>query len=209
MARIAIAGSGYPGSTGLLVTDLARARGHEVLELTDLDHVPGLERQLTGADAVVLVPKRGDAWRHAQQAAQNLATAAALQAAPVHLVLLSSFVVGHGLAHPLNRINESILPGRVAAERTLRTSGLPHTIVRTTWLTEDPAGVHAVTLTQDPHADGMLSRSDLAAVMLAAVEHPEARGTTFSLFNEPGEPPADWADSFARLRPDTRNEDLT
>jgi uncharacterized protein YbjT (DUF2867 family) len=94
------------------------------------------------------------------------------------------------------------LPGRLAAERALRASGLPWTVIRPTWLTDDPPGAHGVKLTQDPRADGMLARADLAAALVAAAEDPLARGTTFALFNDPGEPPQDWAPMFADLAPD-------
>lgn len=48
----------------------------------------------------------------------------------------------------------------------------------------------------------MVARADIAATLVAAVEIPAARATTFALYNEPGEPVADWAVAFARLRPD-------
>lgn len=202
MSRVLIAASGLPGSLGLYVTDIAAARGHDVARLTTLDDGPALREQLAGAAAVVLVPKRGDQHRHAHQATRALVTAARDLRSQPHLLLLSSFAVGHGPSHPLNRIDDALLPGRIAAERTLRSSGLPYTIVRPTWFTSDPPGEYAITLTQHERTDGMVSRADLATVLVSAIEHPAARGTTFSVFNEPGEPPAAWADSFARLRPD-------
>ena len=51
----------------------------------------------------------------------------------------------------------------------------------------------------------MLARADLAAALVAAAEHPVARGKTFALFNEPGTPPRDWAPVFARLTPDAES----
>jgi hypothetical protein len=48
----------------------------------------------------------------------------------------------------------------------------------------------------------MLARADLAAALVAAAEHPHARGKTFALFNEPGQPRGDWARMFAGLAPD-------
>jgi uncharacterized protein YbjT (DUF2867 family) len=79
------------------------------------------------------------------------------------------------------------------------TSGLPYTIVRATWLTDDPARAHGLTLTQDPGADGMLARADLAETLVAAVEQPAARCVTFAAFNEPGPATRDWARWFAAL----------
>jgi len=67
--------------------------------------------------------------------------------------------------------------------------------------TDDPPGAHAITLTQDPHADGMLARSDLAAIVVAAVDVPLARGKTFAAFNQPGERSEDWEAAFAALVP--------
>jgi hypothetical protein len=57
-----------------------------------------------------------------------------------------------------------------------------------TRLTDDPASAHAITLTQDPRTDGMPARADLTTVLIAAMEQPPARGRTFALFKETGEP---------------------
>ncbi|MER5537745.1 NAD(P)-binding oxidoreductase [Streptomyces mirabilis] len=207
MAQLVVAASGYPGSLGLLVMAHARERGHKVTELHDLRNQEAVRAALARTDAVVLIPRRGNAWQDAHGAVVTLAEAAdTLDTAP-HLVLLSSFAVGHGPMHPLNRTDPSLLPGRVAAEHATRTGRLPYTIVRPVWFSEDPARSHALTLTQDPRTDGMISRADLAATLIAAVEQPAARGTTFGLYNEPGPPLTDWASDFAQLRPDDVGDD--
>ncbi|MEU2505036.1 NAD(P)H-binding protein [Streptomyces sp. NPDC007863] len=209
-ARIAVVSSGFAASTGRRVADHAAGRGHDVRFVDDVEDAAALRTALRDADAVVLVPKRGDPVRHTEHATRLLLAEAAARPAPPHLVLLSSFAVGHGPAHPLNRTVATLLPARIAAERALRSGPAPHTIVRPTWMTDDPPGSHALTLTQDPRTDGMISRADLAAAMIAAVEEPSARGTTFALFNEPGEPLADWAAAFTGLRrdaPDTADAD--
>jgi uncharacterized protein YbjT (DUF2867 family) len=197
VARIVVAAA---GRTGRLVAQFARSRGHEVCGLERLDDGRALITAVGGADALVLIPRSGDAERHAHVAAVSLTETAHRLAPGAHIALVTSFAVGHGAAHPLNRI--ASLPGRRAAEHAVRASGLPWTIVRPTWLTDDPRGAHAVTLTQDPHADGMLSRADLAAALVAAVEQPAARCKTFALFNQPGEPTDDWATAFAALARD-------
>lgn len=196
MTTIALAAN---GGTGQLLTTLARERGYQVrsVDLARRD----IARVVDQADAIVLIPQRGDTRRHAHAAACTLVNAARDAAPSAHLLLVSSFAVGHGTAHPLSRINNA-LPGFRAAEHVVRTSGLPYTIVRPTWLTDDPPGAHAVTLTQDPGADGMLSRVDLATVLLSAIEQPAARNTTFALFNEPGASPTDWSSLFDNLQPD-------
>ena len=186
--------------TGRLVAEIARGRGHRVRVLAGLDDPATVADAVRGGRAVVLVPKRGDAERHAHAAVRTLILSARRHAPAAHLLLVSSFAVGQP-AHPLNRVTAS-LSGRLAAERALRASGLAWTVVRPTWLTEDPAGAHAVSVTQDAWADGMLARADLAAALVAAAEQPHARGKTFALFNEPGQRRRDWARVFAGLAPD-------
>lgn len=176
-------------------------------ELTDLRDREGVLAALAGADAVVLVPRRGNAWQHAHGAVVTLTAAAAAVRATPHLVLLSSFATGHGPMHPLNRTDPALLPGRTAAEREARSGRLPYTIVRPVWFSDDPAGSHALTFTQDPRTDGMIARADLAATLVAAAEEPAARGTTFALYNEPGPPLTEWAAAFAALRRDADDAD--
>ena len=184
--------------TGRLVVEHARGRDHDVRLLPLLT---GATR-VGGADAIVLVPRRGDPERHAHAAARILIAAAQREAALTHLLLVSSFGVGYGPDHPFNRVT-GLLPGMAAAESAVRSSGLPFTIVRSTWLTDDPAGAHALTFSQHMRVDGMLSRGDLARTLVAATELPAARDRTFALFNEPGSATRSWSRSFARLVPDS------
>jgi uncharacterized protein YbjT (DUF2867 family) len=194
---VVLAGAG--SRTGQLVSEVAERRGHAVLRAPALG-TPAHLVQLAGADAIVLIP----AGARGARATMRWACGETLRRAPgAHLLLVSSFAVGHGPRHPLGRVTGA-LPELARAERTLRGGPAPYTIVRPTWLTDDPTGAHAVTLTQDTRADGMLARADLATTLVAAVEQPSARGRTFALFNEPGEPPHDWGPLFTALTPDTR-----
>ncbi|MFE0105800.1 NAD(P)H-binding protein [Streptomyces sp. NPDC059009] len=202
MARIAIASAAHKASTGTITATHAASRGHDIRFIPDIEDTATLVPALHGADALILVPKRGDARRHTEHATHLLLREATRAPHPPQIVLLSSFAVGHGPAHPLNRTSTTLLPSRIAAEQALRTGGLPYTIVRPTWMTDDPPASHALTLTQHPHTDGMVARADIAATMVAAVEQPTARGTTFALYNEPGEPLTDWAAAFAGLHHD-------
>jgi uncharacterized protein YbjT (DUF2867 family) len=191
---VVVVAAGADSRTGDLVAERARRRGHGVRMLRALDDAADA---LRGAGAIVLIPRGGVPEVHAHRAARTLIAAA--DGRP-HLLLVSSFAVGHGPAHPFNRV-VGTLPGMRAAEDALRASGLPYTIVRATWLTDDPPRSHALTLTQDPGADGMLARADLAAALVAAIEEPAARDTTFAAFNEPGPPARHWARWFGRLAP--------
>jgi uncharacterized protein YbjT (DUF2867 family) len=199
--RLVVA-AGVRSGTGHLVAAVAEDRDHEVRTLDELDDRGAVEAAVRGADAIVLVPQRGDAERHTHAAVRTLIAAAKRHAPAAHLLLVSSFAVGHGDGHSFNRVTGS-LPGRLAGERALRASDLAWTIVRPTWLTDDPPGAHAIAVTQDPGADGMIARADLAIALVAAAEQPLARGTAFALFNEPGTPPRDWAPVFARLTRDS------
>jgi uncharacterized protein YbjT (DUF2867 family) len=191
-----VVAAGATSRTGQLVAAIARHRGHRVRALEGLDDPRTVAEAVRDARAIVLIPKRGDAERHARAAVLTLTVAARHHAPGAHLLLVTSFAVGHGPAHGLNRVTAA-LPGRLAGARALRASGLAWTVLRPTWLTDDPPGAHAVSVTQDPRADGMLARADLAAALVAAAEHPGARGKTFALFNEPGQPRHDWASVFA------------
>jgi uncharacterized protein YbjT (DUF2867 family) len=166
-----------------------------VLLVDELERAGHLRRAVTAAGAVAIIPARGVA----SLAAHVRAVLAAALGTP-HVILITGFSVGHGMAHALNTAER--LRDRRAAEDLVRRSGLPYTIVRPTWLTTDPPGHYAITLTQDPLADGMIARADLAAVCLAAVAEPASRGKTFAVFAEPGAAPPAWAPLFSGLRPD-------
>jgi uncharacterized protein YbjT (DUF2867 family) len=186
-----------PGSsTGRLVAQRLRRRGHRVRRLAALGDAAVVADAVAGAQAIVLVPRRGDPERHAHGAVRTLIAAADPGA---HVLLVSSFAVGYGESHPFNRVLR-VLPGLLAAERAMQAGGLPYTIVRAAWLTDDPPRAHALTFTQDQRPDGMLARADLAAALVAAIEHPGARNTTFTAFNEPGPPERRWAWRFAHLQ---------
>jgi uncharacterized protein YbjT (DUF2867 family) len=179
------------GPTGRLTSTYAEGRGHRVRTLEDPDAPASLVRAVANAGAIILIPRRGDPRRHAHEATLSVIAAARRE---THVVLLTSFAVGYRAAHPMNRDG-----GHRDAENALRASGLPWTVVRPTWLTDDPAGAHAVTLTQDPRPDGMIARADLATALVSAVEEPDARRKTFALYNEPGSPRTDWRRAFAAL----------
>jgi uncharacterized protein YbjT (DUF2867 family) len=191
--------AGGSAGTGGRVAALAQARGRQVRLVQAPERCPSLPEILAGAAGVVLVPGRGVSSGAAQARAllEALGTSAGNRPA---FVLVSGFSVGHGLAHRLNAPDR--LADRVAAEEIVRAGGGPYTIVRPTWLNNDPPGRYALTLSQDPLTDGMVARDDLAAVCLAAVDEPLAHGTTFAVHSEPGEPPAAWWPLFAALMPD-------
>lgn len=185
--------------TGSLVASAARAQGRTVRVVNDPERLRELEAAMAGADGVVLVPARGSASVAAQAQAVVEACPDSDAATP-HVVMVSGFSVGHGPAHALNTPER--LDDLLTAERLVRSRGRSYTIVRPTWLTSDRSGQYALTLTQDPLADGMIPRADLARICLAALDQPQARGKTFAAFAQPGPAPACLAPAFAALTPD-------
>lgn len=195
-APLVVAGGSL--ATGRELARQAGATGREVRLVDDPEAGRALAAALDGAAAVAIIPARAVSSLAAQ--VQTILDAMGDRVAGPQIVLVTGFSIGHGLGHALNTPDR--LADRRRAEALVRGSGAPYTIVRPTWLTSDPPGHYAVTLTQDPHADGMISRADLAAVCLAAVCEPAARGTTFAVFAQPGAPPRAWAPMFSTLRRD-------
>lgn len=193
--------AGGSTGTGGLVASLARAQGRVVRVVGAPERARRLAAAMAGAEGVVLVPARGTGAVAAQAQVIVDACASAGPGTP-HVVLVTGFSVGHGPAHALNTPDR--LADLVAAETLVRASGRPYTIVRPTWLTSDPPGRYALSFTQDPLTDGMVARTDLAEVCLAAIDEPQARGKTFAVIAEPGPAPTRWAPLFAALAADDR-----
>ncbi len=166
--------AGGSTGTGALVASLARTEGRDVrvIDAPERAGDQSLVAAIAGVDAIVLVPARG-VQSVAAQVQAVLAARADIGTDMPHVVLVSGFSVGHGAAHALNTSRR--LADLVAAEALVRAGGTPYTIVRPTRLIGDPPGRYALTLTQDPWADGMIARADLARVCLAAVSEPGAR----------------------------------
>ena len=184
--------------TGRELARQAGAAGREVRLVDQPESGAELRAALDGAAAVAIIPARTVTSLAAQvQAVLDVISA---PATGPQIVVVTGFSIGHGLAHALNTPER--LADRRRAEELVRRSGVPYTVVRPTWLTNDPPGHYAVTLTQDPLADGMIARADLATVCLAAVAQPAAQDTTFAVFAQPGPAPGSWAPLFSALRPD-------
>ena len=198
-ARPPLVVAGGSNGTGALAASLARTEGRVVRVVGAPEDAGWLRAAIAGAEGVVLVPARGARSVAAQARAVVEACSDSATRTP-HVVLISGFSVAHGPAHALNTPER--LEDLLTAEQVVRSSGRWYTIVRPTWLTSDPAGRYALTLTQDPWADGMIPRADLARVCLAAIDEPQARGKTFAAFAEPGRAPAGLAPMFAALAAD-------
>ena len=100
----------------------------------------------------------------------------------------------------------SIIHWRGQGEAALRASGNPYTIVRPSWLIDQPGGHSDLRLEQGDTGEGKVSREDIAEICVQALLHPEAREKTFEVYARPGTPPNDWARIFKQLASDEKEE---
>jgi uncharacterized protein YbjT (DUF2867 family) len=208
---------GGAGRTGRHIVDRLRRDGAAVKVLSrNPDRVPdGVEavagditrsdsvaEAMRGVDWVVLVVESAmndDGSPNSPTAVHDEGTANVIAAAAddVHVVMVSQIYITRPEAFPAAA---DVIAARGRGEQALRESALGYTIVRPGWLTDDPGGRQALRLEQGDTGDGQVARADVAEAVAHALTHPEARGKTFELYGEPGEPPTDWAPLFAGLR---------
>lgn len=95
------------------------------------------------------------------------------------------------------------------AERLVRASGLPYTVVRPGWFDYNEPDEQRLVMRQgDTHqagnsSDGVISRAQIAQVLVASLTSEAADRRTFELVAEKGEAQADLDPLFAALAPDT------
>lgn len=120
-----------------------------------------------------------------------------------HIVLVTQIYITRPERYPEVH---SIIHWRGQGEVAVRASGNPYTIVRPSWLIDQPGGHSALRLEQGDTGDGKVSREDIAEICVQALLHPEARGKTFEVYAQPGTPPNDWARVFDQLASDEKEE---
>lgn len=110
-----------------------------------------------------------------------------------HFVLCSSMGVEiPDMIPPLAEILRQKRRGELALEG----SGVPFTIVRPGGLTDEPGG-SGVAIARALHGFGMISRDDVAEVMVQALLQPEAKNKIVEIVNAPDAGPADRPGLFA------------
>ncbi|MBL8202389.1 MAG: SDR family oxidoreductase [Chromatiales bacterium] len=133
-------------------------------------------------------------------------TDAARAAGVRQLVLESSMGVGSGggvLGMLLNLLSGDALKWKAKGEAHLRASGVPYTIVRPGGLTDDPGGQAGIALQQGDEGSGRIPRADVAAVMIAALDNPDALRKTFEVISDKSAKRDAWRTGFSALRPDS------
>jgi hypothetical protein len=166
---------------------------------------------LTIADVLVLAPtaaaitgmrQPGDGAESGRIIGHRLLDAISTDFPDLHVVLISHFLVGHGVAH---RNAKPHTWGLRALEAHLRGGRNPWTILRPTWLSTIHDGSYQTRLTGDQHADGLVSTASIAAAVLAAAENPgSAAGRTAAIYNLsiPNAEPTDLVAQFNSLATD-------
>jgi putative NAD(P)-binding protein len=196
--------------------DLARERGHTYWRPVAGGLARGeLVSALAIADTVVLAPTAAaitgmrqpvDGAESGRVIGHRILDAVSADFPDLHVVLISHFLVGHGHMH---RNAKPHTWGLRALEAHLRGGRNPWTILRPTWLSTIHDGSYQTRLSQDQHADGLVSTASIARAVLAAVESPQsASGRTAAIFNLsiPGsadtDPVLQLATQFGSLVPD-------
>ncbi|OJT44482.1 SDR family oxidoreductase [Serratia plymuthica] len=133
-------------------------------------------------------------------------TLKALQGSRARVALMSTI----GVTERLGAWNQrtEVHDWKRRAERLVRASGHPYTIVRPGWFDYNSADEHKLLLLQGDrrHAgtpeDGVISRQQIARVLVAALTNETALNKTFELVAERGEEQVDLASLFAALQTD-------
>ena len=180
---------GAAGATGVPLVEQAIAAGHQVTALArsaetltltnpNLHVVQGdatdravVSQAMKGADAVISVlGARGPVIAEATRAV----VAAAEQAGPDRILMLSSFAVARDRLKPVSKLVTRMAMGsqikdKTAGEEVLRASGLDWTIVYATLLTNGPkTEPRVVPETEKVGMSQRISRADVASFLLQA-----------------------------------------
>ncbi|WP_315790165.1 CIA30 family protein [Fischerella sp. JS2] len=110
---------------------------------------------------------------------------------------------------PAVRLNDQlggILTWKLKGEDSLRTSGIPYTIIRPCALTEE-AGGKSLIFEQGDNIRGKISREDVAEICLQALQQPQACNVTFEVKEgEDRTSSIEWQKLFAQLQPDSASQ---
>ena len=218
---------GATGSIGRLVVEEALKAGHTVRALvrnlpsakglpTQAERVKGdltvpasLAAALDGIDAIVFTHgssggSKLEAERVDYGGVRNVLDG--LHGRPVRVALMTAI----GVTNRSGAYNQSteLHDWKRRAERLVRASGSPYTIVRPGWFDHNAPDQHRLILLQgdrrhagDP-SDGVVARRQIAQVLVASLTSNAALRKTFELVAERGPAPQDFDALFLPLRTD-------
>jgi hypothetical protein len=116
------------------------------------------------------------------------------------LVRITSWVSGRegGL---MNLIGRNVLVWKGKAEQALFESGLEYVVVGPARMTTQPGGARRIRVLAraDYRAGMMVTREDLATVVIGAAGLPQAANRSFSVINEDAPADGSWRDALAQM----------
>jgi len=120
-----------------------------------------------------------------------------------HFVLVSASSAGPYRDHTQNPRFGYVAYWKTKGEQILKDSGLSFTIVGPGGYLDEPGNVKGVRIF--PRSDfsmGYISREDVAAIVVASLLDPAARGKSFAAQYDESTQPGAWRDSFEALQPE-------
>ncbi len=125
---------------------------------------------------------------------------------PVHISLMTTI----GVTERLSTWNQrtEVHDWKRRAERLVRASGYPYTFVRPGWFDYNNDDEYRIVMLQGDRRhtgtpeDGVISREQIARVLVSALNNDDAKNKTFDLMDERGEEPQDLTPLFTDLYAD-------
>jgi uncharacterized protein YbjT (DUF2867 family) len=225
--RLQVLVVGATGSIGRLVVDEALKAGHVVHALVrnvravsdlpaeavriqgDLTDAASLDAALRGVDAIVFThgsPGNSKTEVEAVDYGGVRNMLLALKGRPARIALMTAI----GVTNRTSAYNRStgVHDWKRRAERLVRASGLPYTIVRPGWFDYNARDQHRLVFLQgdrrhagDP-SDGVVARRQIAQVLVASLVSDAALRKTFELVAERGPAPTALQEMFGALEAD-------
>jgi len=131
---------------------------------------------------------------------------AAKAAGAKQFVLISAVRAGNADPNfPINKSRKMVMMWKGKGEDHLRASGLPYTIVRPGPLENCGAGTMAIQVADAgvPLGSGALCRDDVAEIMAASLNNPDALNKTFGIVrDEAGGDPDSWKTALKQIKKD-------
>lgn len=170
--------------------------GAEVVEASPTD-AASLAAVLDGVDVVILT-HGGDADLENNYYAVLPALLEALADRPeVHISLMTSMYISHPSGESWD--------WKRRAERLVRVSGHPYTIVRPGWFDYQGPADTRIDLKQGDRIGGRpgVDRHHIAQLLIEGALNPSGEHRTVEVFSQQGEPVTDFEELFAAAQPDT------
>ncbi|KAK9866696.1 hypothetical protein WJX84_008201 [Apatococcus fuscideae] len=175
----------------------------------DVTDVASLEAAFEGVDNVIFTASGSGYWSAPTVDFQGVGKTAhaASKVGAKQVVLVSALkVTAKNRWDPiriiLNNIRWGLMDNKFKGEELLRHNGISYTVVRPGGLKNMPGGQEHIIAGQGDTISGSVSRADVAAVCVAALQSEAAQRVTLELISKPEGPPNPPESIFENLKPD-------